>query len=317
MDSITQAVLGAAIGEATLGNKIGVKAAIIGAVIATIPDLDVLLYLYYDKFEMLSIHRGISHSFLFSFLASFLIAFVISKMKFAKHIIYTRLWLFVWLALTTHILLDVFTAYGTQVFLPFSNHRLGFDSINIVDPIYTVPLIVGLVFSLWGKRKNTNQWFPISMGLFISTLYLLSTLVTKQVVEHRLKADLVDYSIGNRDLLTIPVGVASLNWYGVAKSEDSIFMRKYNLINGLSSSLESFPINEHLLFHVDKEVADKMKWFAKGFYSIDEYQEKIRFFNLQVDMRGIIKTDSSKAPTAGYFELSKNGDKVFDSGSIR
>lgn len=58
MDSITQAVLGAAIGEAVLGEKTGSKGAILGAGIATIPDLDVALYLFFDKFEMLSIHRG-------------------------------------------------------------------------------------------------------------------------------------------------------------------------------------------------------------------------------------------------------------------
>ena len=59
MDSITQGVLGAAIGETMLGKKIGNKGAIIGAIVATIPDLDVILYLFYDKFEMLSIHRRI------------------------------------------------------------------------------------------------------------------------------------------------------------------------------------------------------------------------------------------------------------------
>ena len=46
MDSITQAVLGAAIGEAVLGKKIGNKGAILGAAVATIPDLDVALYLF-------------------------------------------------------------------------------------------------------------------------------------------------------------------------------------------------------------------------------------------------------------------------------
>ena len=52
MDSLTQATLGAAIGQALLGKKIGGKAAILGAVVATIPDLDVALYLFYSKFEM-------------------------------------------------------------------------------------------------------------------------------------------------------------------------------------------------------------------------------------------------------------------------
>lgn len=43
MDSITQAVLGAAIGEAVLGQNIGKKGTFIGAAVATIPDLDLAL----------------------------------------------------------------------------------------------------------------------------------------------------------------------------------------------------------------------------------------------------------------------------------
>lgn len=47
MDSITQAVLGAAIGERILGKRIGNKGAVLGAIVATIPDLDVLLLPFY------------------------------------------------------------------------------------------------------------------------------------------------------------------------------------------------------------------------------------------------------------------------------
>jgi len=62
MDSITQAALGAAIGEATLGTKIGRKGALIGAVVASIPDLDVLLTPFYDELQKVSIHRGYSQA---------------------------------------------------------------------------------------------------------------------------------------------------------------------------------------------------------------------------------------------------------------
>lgn len=141
MDSLTQGVLGAAIGEAILGEKMGNKGALVGAIVATIPDLDVILYLFYDQFEMLSIHRGFSHSIVFSTLGAFLIAFILSKIKWFYNIKFRIQLLFSWLALFTHILLDTFTAYGTQLLLPFSDVRLGFDSINVVDPIYTVPLI--------------------------------------------------------------------------------------------------------------------------------------------------------------------------------
>ena len=65
MDSITQATLGAAIGQALLGKKIGGKAAVLGAIVATIPDLDVVLLPLYDSLERISIHRGFSHSILF------------------------------------------------------------------------------------------------------------------------------------------------------------------------------------------------------------------------------------------------------------
>ena len=81
MDSITPGVLGAAIGEATLGKKVGNKGAIIGAIVATIPDLDIILYLFYSKFETLTIHRGFSHSIVFSIMGALLISYVLSKMK--------------------------------------------------------------------------------------------------------------------------------------------------------------------------------------------------------------------------------------------
>ena len=91
MDSITQAVLGAAIDEAVLGKKIGNKGAMLGAIVATIPDLDIALYLFYDKFEMLSIHRGFSHSIVFSILGAFLIAYVLQRIKWTNQITYQRL----------------------------------------------------------------------------------------------------------------------------------------------------------------------------------------------------------------------------------
>ena len=61
MDSITQAALGAALGEAILGKRLGRKGAIAGAIIATIPDLDVLITPLFNDFDKISIHRGYSH----------------------------------------------------------------------------------------------------------------------------------------------------------------------------------------------------------------------------------------------------------------
>jgi len=316
MDSITQGVLGAAIGEAVLGKKIGNKSAVIGAVVATIPDLDVILYLFYDKLEMLSIHRGFSHSIVFSIVGAFIIAFVLSKIKWFQNIKFKLLLLFAYLCLFTHILLDTFTAYGTQLFLPFSDRRLGFDSINVVDPVYTTPLIIGLSLSLWFYKSKPKSSKYNKYGLIISSFYLVFTLINKEgvkaIISNKLSKENIEYS----SLLTMPVGVANTNWYGVAKGLDSIYMLKYSVFSDMNNSIEAFPINEKYLNLIDRNVAEKMRWFAKGFYTVERENETIRIYNLQVDMRGIMKIGDKKVPTAGYFEISnKDGQSVFSSGS--
>ena len=317
MDSITQGALGAAIGEAILGKEIGNKGAILGAVVATIPDLDVVLYLFYDKFEMLSIHRGFSHSIAFSILGALLISFILSKIKWFQNIRFQMLLLFTWLCFFTHILLDTFTAYGTQLFLPISDKRLGFDSINVVDPVYTIPLIVGLALSIWTSKSNNRKSIFNKSGLIISSLYLLFTLINKEVVKTKVSTKFANQSIEYNSLLTMPVGMANINWYGVAKGRDSIYMLKHSILSNEYYFIESFPINEEYLNQIDRKVADKMRWFAKGFYTVEKENGKIRIYNLQVDMRGIVKIGNKKAPTAGYFEVSnQNGRFEFSSGSI-
>lgn len=318
MDSITQGVLGAAIGEALLGKKTGNKGAIIGAFVATVPDLDVLLHLFYDKFDMLSIHRGYSHSIIFSFTGSLLIAFLLSKTKWTQDIPFKRLLLFSWLTLFTHMLLDAFTAYGTQLFLPFSDKRLGLESINVVDPVYTIPLMIGLILSLWiYKSKPCRSTFN-HYGLIISSLYLIFTLVNKEMVAAEISKRLSTENIEYHALLTMPVGIANVNWYGVAKGQENMYMLKYAMLSPVENPIEVFPINEHYLLQIDEHVADKMRWFAKGFYTVEKVNEKIRIYNLQVDMRGVINTGDKKAPTAGYFEISTiNGKSVFSSGTIK
>jgi inner membrane protein len=300
-----------------LGKKIGNKAALAGAVIATIPDLDVFLYLFYDKLDMLSIHRGLSHSILFSVFGAFIFAMVLSRIRGFRQINYIRLYVFSWLCLFTHILLDAFTAYGTQLFLPFSNMRVGLDSINVVDPLYTVPMMAGLILGLWIFRRKPGRSKFNNYGLLLSTVYLVFTLVNKQGVISSIEDRLAKEKIEYKALLTMPVGVANIHWYGVAKGRDSIYMLKYRMLSVADGPIEVFPIHEEYLDEIDEEAAEIMRWFAKGFYTVDKQNGRIRVYNLQVDMRGVVEDGAKKAPTVGYFELWKEGEETkYGSGSI-
>ena len=74
MDSITQATLGAAVGEWLLGRKLGNRALAWGALLGTLPDLDVLIAPFLDTAGNLWWHRGPSHSLLVMLLASWLLS---------------------------------------------------------------------------------------------------------------------------------------------------------------------------------------------------------------------------------------------------
>ena len=144
------------------------------------------------------------------------------------------------------------------------------------------------------------------------------TLLNKEGVKAKISNSLSNEKIEYSSLLTMPVGIANINWYGVAKGKDSIYMVKHEIFSNTDNPIEVFPINEEYLNQIDSNVAEKMRWFAKGFYTVEKENEKIRIYNLQVDMRGIVIIGNKKAPTAGYFEiLSSNGITDFSSGSLK
>ena len=74
MDSLSQIVLGAAVGEVVLGRRIGNRAMVWGAVAGTIPDMDVLGKYFLSELDNLAFHRGISHSLLFCVLGAWALA---------------------------------------------------------------------------------------------------------------------------------------------------------------------------------------------------------------------------------------------------
>ena len=121
MDSLTQLTLGAAVGEAVLGRKVGRKAALWGAVCGTLPDLDVFVP-FGDPVKDFTYHRSFSHSIFILTLLTPLIVWLILKLHpNSQHTRTGWVWL-VWLCLITHILLDCFTVYGTQILWPFWNN---------------------------------------------------------------------------------------------------------------------------------------------------------------------------------------------------
>jgi inner membrane protein len=282
MDSITQFTLGAAVGEAVAGRKLGNKALLWGGIAGTIPDLDVFANFFLSELDAMAVHRGISHSLFFAILAPFPIAWLINKLSKKKSISLIRwYWLF-FLGFLTHIFIDVCTAYGTQVFQPFSNARLAINNISVADPLYTIPFLLFVVACAFCKRSNKWRSRLNWMGIGISSLYLLFTFFNlmhvNKVFEKRLAKEDIEFS----RFMSNPTILNNILWHAIAETEDGYVGGYYSLLD----NVEPF----HQLHYYDKswELLEKcgenpdlemLKWFSDGYYIIDGSEPDTMAFN--------------------------------------
>ncbi|MGH7944956.1 MAG: metal-dependent hydrolase [Opitutaceae bacterium] len=166
MDPLTHVLLGASLGYVTFGKKLGRTAALAGGLAAFAPDADVFIRSSVDPLLAIEHHRGFTHSLSFAPVGA---AFAAGCWLF-RPAWRTRRWLTLWccclFAYISHELLDAATTYGTQLLWPFSRHRAGWDIISIIDPLFTLVLLIGLTGALVTQRRVSA-----SAALLVCVLY--------------------------------------------------------------------------------------------------------------------------------------------------
>ncbi len=167
MDSVTHIFLGGAIAQCAGGKKIGYgRAFLLGALAGNMPDLDVFFHTG-EAMRDHALHRHFMHSLIIVPLLASLATLPFIAKKSARSL-FKPMFFAALLACLSHGLLDSLTSYGTMLLWPFSERRYAFDIVAVVDFLYTIPLIVGVAWSL--KRKSPR---PAAITLGFSVLYLL------------------------------------------------------------------------------------------------------------------------------------------------
>lgn len=279
MDSLTQIVLGAAVGEAVLGKKIGNKAIFYGAIGGTIPDLDVFVTNFTDTVTGLTIHRGFSHSIVFCLIFAPIFSFIVSK--FEKYKSKKNWTIFFFLVLLTHPILDAFTTWGTQLFWPFKN-RLAFKTIFVIDPLYTLPFLFFLVLTMFQKkgtkkRKTFNNW-----GLIISSSYLLLTILLKFVSFQNFKQELEKNNIKYLSIQTKPTPLNTILWTANVKTNNGFLIGNYSLLDKKPIVFSEYPDNRNLLENLQNH--HKMKQMiniCNGWFTIQKQNNNLYFNDLR------------------------------------
>ncbi len=206
MDSLSQLVLGASVGYAVAGKRLGRIAIAAGAVAGTIPDLDNFLPAA-DQFESWERHRGVSHSFLFAAVAGPALGWAAwrwcrQNKPFTPAGDEDAIWAWIGLftlGIGTHPLLDWFTIYGTQLLAPFSDMRFAVPGLGIIDPGYTVPLLIGMIAALIAPRATAARVLVLA-SLAISTVYLFYGLAQNKAVETMARNQLRAEGVAAADL---------------------------------------------------------------------------------------------------------------------
>ncbi|APD06534.1 hypothetical protein UJ101_01003 [Flavobacteriaceae bacterium UJ101] len=344
MDSLTQIVLGAACGEVALGKKIGNKAMLWGAIGGTIPDLDVFVrnWIYDDAIHREAFHRGFMHSILFAVLMSILLAiyfktlhpyvsYYIRKMWFwiKKSFVYVynkifnknivleipirkdypsfKDWWWLWfLSIFTHPILDCFTAYGTQLFAPFSNYRVAFNNIAVVDPLYTLPFLLFLILAMFFKRTSQVRKTLVWMGIGISSAYMLFTVFNKFYVDDVFEKNLKEQNIPYERFTSTPTLFNNILWWGTAETEDAFYMGEYSIFDSQPISFIRLEKNHQLLGkYDDTEEMQIMKWFTFGYYTLQELEKDK--YRLNYIKYGLRENDGKQVPVFGFDLMVDNG----------
>ncbi|QVY66210.1 metal-dependent hydrolase [Polaribacter sp. Q13] len=276
MDSLTQIVLGAAVGEAVLGRKIGNKAMLYGAIAGTIPDLDIFANFFADKVTALEMHRGFTHSIFFSVLFAPIFAFIVTRYEKYKNV-KDWSWLFFW-AFITHPILDAQTTWGTQLFWPL-DIRLAFKNVFVVDPLYTVPFLVFLVLAMRQKKESKKRRFYNNIGLIISSSYLVLTLVLKGVSYQTFTQELAAQNIQYKEIETKPTPLNTILWTANVETENEYLIGHSSFFDKNPIVFSSYPKNHELLGDlVLQPKVQRMITISKGWYTINK-KDDILYFN--------------------------------------
>ena len=251
MDTATQALLGAVVGQAGFSHKLGRRAMVFGALGGLVPDLDVVAMATHGPFAEFTYHRGFTHSLWFGPVFGPILGWAIWRFyrwrkqtgpgqPGARSLLGAWVGLMIW-ALLTHPLIDIFTPYGTQLFAPFWRYRVAINAVGIIDLGYSGILLVGLLAGLigWGRigRVRTAAW----LALILSWSYMAYGGWLNAQAEQTLQADFEKRGHPEAIVRTYPTFFLPYLRRAVVRTDSEIWVGLYTPMGGGADHWESFP----------------------------------------------------------------------------
>lgn len=285
MDSLTQILLGGAVAAACVPARHRRAALGAGAVLGTLPDLDVipLHLLGLDPVLNMTWHRGPSHSLLVLAPLAWLI-WAWYRRRGGRVAEAPRPWLAaIALALLTHPLLDAFTVYGTQLLWPLPLSPVMWSSVFIIDPLYTLPLLLAFGWALAvGARPSAGK--ALAVGLALSTAYLGWSLAAKALVEREVERSLAGTGLEQAPRFSVPMPFNTLLWRVVVMTPEGFMEAEWSLVadNGPMQFRSYHSETAALAAVADYPAVARLRWFNHGFMKAQRREGRLVLSDLRM-----------------------------------
>lgn len=303
MDSLTQIALGIATAELVAGKKLGNKTFLYGAILGTIPDLDIVVGKFLSDVGGVAIHRGLSHSLLFFIFLSPILGWAIAAFEKNK-INFKNATLLVFWCLVTHVILDVFTSWGTQVFWPL-HHRFALKTIFVIDPLYTVPLVIALIF-VWKNKNPLNRRKYLIRGFAVSSAYLLLTCLLKLFAVQQFETALQQQQLGYDKLIVKPTAFNCILWNANVATSEGYYLADYSLFDSQPIRFTFYPKNQELEQKlVDSPDFQQLKKISEGWYLVSTQDHRLYFNDLRF---GLLSETPENPQFAFSYVFKENSD---------
>ncbi|QSX78591.1 metal-dependent hydrolase [Agrilutibacter solisilvae] len=286
MDSITHLFLGGAIAAAIAPAQHRRAALMAGALINSLPDVDVLpLLLADDPLDRLLWHRGLTHSvFLLPLLGWALWAFF--KRRGGRVAQFPRRWFWLFQAtLLAHPLVDAFTTYGTQLFWPLPLPPVALSSIFIIDPVFTLILMAACLFA-WFARERPLGSRALHVGVSTAALYLALSLGAKWQVERAADHALVAMGLPDAPRMSAPMPFNLLLWRVVAMTPEGFVEGQRSLVADRGEMrFARFQSDVQALAAVgDYRAVQRLAWFNRGFMKAHEHDGQLVLSDIRMGL---------------------------------
>ena len=281
MDPLSQGTVGAAFAQSTANKNNILRIGVIGFLAGLAPDLDVLIRSSNDPILFLEYHRQFTHSLFFIPFGSLIVALLLFPLV-KRSMRFKTVYLASLLGYATHGLLDACTSYGTQLFWPFSNERVTWNNISIIDPLFTIPILI-FVGTAIKTRKRLFSFFAIGWATFYLSLGFVQyerTLSTAIELAH---------SRGhNAERLTLKPSFGNLIlWKSIYQHEEKFYVDAIRTVRSSTwcsgENIRMFDYQQHLPDldedSQQKKDIERFRWFSQDYLGFDE--EK----NLVTDVR--------------------------------